>query len=458
MSAQPRRTALTALTLDRFRLFERLAPVTFHQEMTVFTAPNGSGKSALLDAIAVALRYFVDKMQDLPASHGFDKSDVRLVRSQGGGMVAATPTLLTAVALFDGEHEVWHRQLGSVDGKTTYKGAEGLAKRAAALRAQLRKSARPGSAPAELPVIAYYGTGRLWREGRLSRHKKVTAARLDMNTSGYVDALNPASSFSHFVLWFQAVVLEATKEVQSGVAHAMRPTQLLEAVRRATDLVLAPSGWSRLDWDFLGEEVVAQHEVHGRLPVSLLSDGVRNMIGMVADLAHRVVRLNPHHGANAPSQTSGIVLIDEVDMHLHPSWQQEVLISLREAFPLVQFVVTTHSPQVLSTIPRECIRVLRGADGMYEAVQPPLQTQGVPSGDVMNSVMQVAPTPDVPIRRELERYQALIQDGQHTSDDGVALRARLDEHFGRQHPEVLDLDRVIRFRAALSRRSDKGTA
>lgn len=53
---------------------------------------------------------------------------------------------------------------------------------------------------------------------------------------------------------------------------------------------------------------------------------------------------------DAPQQTEGIVLIDEVDVHLHPKWQQTILSQLRDAFPCIQFIVTTHSPQVLSTV------------------------------------------------------------------------------------------------------------
>lgn len=79
--------------------------------------------------------------------------------------------------------------------------------------------------------------------------------------------------------------------------------------------------------------IVASHKEYGDLPVTSLSDGVRNMIGMVADIAYRAVRLNPHLLNQAVKETNGIVLIDEVDMHLHPEWQQLILQNIREAFP-----------------------------------------------------------------------------------------------------------------------------
>ncbi|WP_250666481.1 AAA family ATPase, partial [Escherichia coli] len=80
---------------------------------------------------------------------------------------------------------------------------------------------------------------------------------------------------------------------------------------------------------------------------------------MIGDIAYRCIKLNPHLGGDAARQTRGVVLIDEVDMHLHPRWQQIILTQLREVFPQIQFVITTHSPQVLTSVPSECIRILK---------------------------------------------------------------------------------------------------
>src|SRR5512133_2268754 len=148
---------------------------------------------------------------------------------------------------------------------------------------------------------------------------------------------------------------------------------MLEAARNATDTVLSPSRWSRLDWDFMAADVVASHPEQGKLRVSYLSDGIRNLIGLVADLAHRAARLNPHLGADACRKCPGIVLIDEVDMHLHPAWQQVVVTLLRNAFPRVQFVLTTHSHLVASTVPSASIRLL-GSDGTVST--PPAEVEG----------------------------------------------------------------------------------
>ena len=97
-----------------------------------------------------------------------------------------------------------------------------------------------------------------------------------------------------------------------------------------------------------------------------------------------------------------------------------------------------------------CIRVLDLGPEGATATEPTEQTEGVPSPDVLAAVMHVDPAPDLPVRRQLHRYRALIQDRAHDTEEGRALRATLTAHFGPAHPEILDLDRLIRFRRALS--------
>jgi predicted ATP-binding protein involved in virulence len=232
-----------------------------------------------------------------------------------------------------------------------------------------------------------------------------------------------------------------------------RPEKLLAAVRRATRTVLEPTGWHDLDWDFEQKLLVVEHPAHGRLPLSLLSDGVRNMVALVADLAHRCVRLNPHFGEEAAKSTPGILLIDEVDMHLHPRWQQLVVELLQKVFPEMQMVLSTHSPHVLSTVDVESIRIIRLHDGAAVLDTPTFQTRGVESADVLAVIMGVDPVPQVEEARWLSEYRALIEDGKAESEDARALRVKLLNHFGGQHPLMLDCDRLIRFQAFKLRRA-----
>jgi predicted ATP-binding protein involved in virulence len=177
----------------------------------------------------------------------------------------------------------------------------------------------------------------------------------------------------------------------------------------------------------------------------MLSDGVRTMLALVADVARRCASLNPHLSDKAPQETPGILMIDEVDMHLHPRWQQQVLELLSSAFPALQIIVSTHSPHVLSTVEKSSIRVLHtgGPEAFIET--PKIQTRGVESADVLASVMGVDPVPRVEEARKLSAYRAFIEDGRADVAEALALRRNLIAHFGESHPVIREADRLRRF-------------
>ena len=335
-------------------------------------ATNGAGKTALLDAVGIALGPFIGAFDESVGKH-FHATDIRqtAIRStaskemeyaaDGVGLEATGCFQFNGVGKDVGAEDVtWSRRLtGPVKTKTTIKEAKKLIDYGKRLQAAVRT---PGT-NVVLPLVAYYGTGRLWQQKKLTRGKLTRTSR----TIGYRDCLDPASSFKSFVEWFaywnDNISREHTAARKQGRDY--EPTEFdgyVSSVIRAVNLCLAPAGWKNIDYSPALQELVAKHDEHGELPISLLSDGIRNMIGMIADIAFRATKLNGHLGAKAAEQTPGVVLIDEVDMHLHPSWQQTVLQSLTKAFPELQFIVTTHSPQVLSTVSRESIRVIECDD------------------------------------------------------------------------------------------------
>jgi predicted ATP-binding protein involved in virulence len=181
---------------------------------------------------------------------------------------------------------------------------------------------------------------------------------------GYTHCLEPGSDFRLLADWFRYWSANSWKAriaaKQQGTTPVPTPfDDALEVISTAVDCCLEPTGWKGLDFSMAREEMVISHPEQGELPVAMLSDGVRSMLGLVADIAFRAAKLNPNLGPYAAQETRGVVLIDEVDMHLHPAWQQRVLGQLMEAFPKIQFIVSTHSPQVLSSVKKENIRVRR---------------------------------------------------------------------------------------------------
>ena len=177
------------------------------------------------------------------------------------------------------------------------------------------------------------------------------------------------------------------------------------------------------------------------IPIELLSDGVRNVISLVMDILYRCCKINPQLRENA-NQSKGIVLIDEVDMHLHPEWQQTIIGELRSIFPNIQFIVTTHSPQVLTTVEAESIRsiVYNEDTGKFE-IQIPQFTLGAKSNVVLKSVFNVEERPQtIDFVQQLNRYQELVNNDEWESEEAVELRKELDKRGKNQESQLEKLD------------------
>lgn len=448
---------LNQLTLYDYRCFREIR-IDFDPDLTVIVASNGAGKTSVLDAIAVALGPYVGAFDEANGKH-FLSSDIRLQPTRetksnemeyahGGVKLQATGQI--DANGFDGPASVdWQRSLaGPTKAKTTVKDAKALVHYGKRLQSEVRTPGRD----VVLPIVAYYGTGRLWQQKKLTISKSLPRRS---RTVGYTDCLDSASSYKSFVAWFRYWTTSALEEMSA--AHDLLAPQgggeffgYLRSVSGAVNTCLAPVGWKDITFSLARDGLIARHEQHGSLAVDMLSDGIRNMIGLVADIAFRATKLNGHLGAHAATHTPGIVLIDEVDMHLHPAWQQTVLASLREAFPLVQFIVTTHSPQVLSVVQNEQIRVIEASGATVSKATVPLtETYGVPSNDVLEVVMQVDPQPPVPERADLDRLTEIIDTGGYESEAAIGLFEKLRMVLGSSHPQLRRLERSIYRQKAL---------
>lgn len=424
------------LRLRDYRCFDSI-DIDFHKQLTVLVASNGAGKTSILDAIAVAFGPYVGAFDESVGKH-FEPSDIRLtsVRETATNEMEYAPkgVRLEATGFIPGSlidqlddghpSTTWKRSLaGPTKAKTTIKDAKDLID----YGKRLQEAVRTPGADATLPLLAYYGTGRLWQQKKLMEGKLPRTSR----TIGYTDCLDPGSSYKSFVAWFRYWSTNAFKgQLEASKAgRTYEPTEFdhyLESVSSAVNACLFPAGWKDIAYSLSREELVAHHDQHGELPVALLSDGIRNMIGMVADIAFRATKLNPQLGFLAARETSGVVLIDEVDMHLHPEWQQVVLQSLTTAFPALQFIVTTHSPQVLTTVNRDHIRILQPTEAGFEANKPDFSPLAHESGDALAKVMGTHREPELPLQETIRSYEQLVRSGQEETPDAIKLKADLD--------------------------------
>lgn len=453
------------ITLQNYRAFKSFE-CGFESDLNVLVGLNGQGKTSVLDAIAIAYGQFSGGF-GTGKDKGILNGDIHLAKLSSSNDPGAVNgftmeyqfPVTIAVEAYGSEYEdcpdSWERSRNTLKGRTTQ--VKALKMFAQRLQKDVQNNVR-----VTLPLISYYGTGRLWMQKQLTEKNSPQNSR-GSRLDGYTNCLDPESSYKAFSRWLRTETIaefeQSMREFERLRAKGVSPSSfdgvtsspLLTAIEKAVDTVLTPSGWSNLRYSATDKEIVATHNEQGDVPVSLLSDGVRNMIGVVADIAYRAVRLNPHLGENAVVETTGIVLIDEVDMHLHPEWQQLILQELNQAFPRMQFIVTTHSPQILTTVRRENIRLLTAENGVGLASLPIGKTYAQASNDILERVMNVDSKPPLPIVDKYREYMKLVDSGLHDKPAAIALREELDAAFGRGHEYLVKADRSIKRQEFLAR-------
>ena len=187
----------------------------------------------------------------------------------------------------------------------------------------------------------------------------VTSARCTDPISAYFSALNCGHAYNQFFHWFRDRQVVETHSLKVSWTEAVEmfrqgkkpegADEQLWAVRQAVETFTDGLRALRIEYDKISAEPVMVVDKGGRqLAVAQLSDGEQNLMALVGDLVRRLAVTNPE--MDDACQGEAVVMIDEIDLHLHPSWQRLVVPRLLKTFPKVQFLITTHSPQVLGEI------------------------------------------------------------------------------------------------------------
>jgi predicted ATP-binding protein involved in virulence len=187
------------------------------------------------------------------------------------------------------------------------------------------------------------------------------------------------------------------------------------------------------------------------LDISALSDGYRTHFSLVVDVARRMVQLNPSSDLKDPKRgtnTEAIVLIDEIDLHLDPSWQARVVGGLVAAFPNTQFVLTTHSEQVLGSVAADCVRKLVGGDGEILLENVPF-AQGATGERILIELMGAPERVQGPVTDQLDAYRSLVTLGGGESEFGRKLRDELEAAIGHD-PALHGADLEMQRRALMA--------
>lgn len=320
------------LEVKNFKGFEERS-FEFNQYFNLVVGVNGSGKTSLLDALRVALGgwHFALKVGAVEHRRNINKNEIRLKTFEKGerfNLEPQYPTVITTTGLVMGQELTWTRKRE----RDRYDNTGGLFYKKFIM--EVIESVQSG-ADIILPLIVCYDVARHWyipKENHFDDSQRF---------SGYQESFNTKLLASRINEWLYRAEYRAFSENRS-IEDAGR--EFKQAVLSCLD------GGKRLYFDGDLKQIVVQFEDGHAVPYENLSDGQRSTLTYVGDIARRIMILNPGLGEYALQETNGVVLIDELDQHLHPKWQRNIIENLRRTFPKIQFIASSHSPFLIQTV------------------------------------------------------------------------------------------------------------
>lgn len=331
---------IQVLELKNYRKYDE-KNFTFNKQFNLLVGENAAGKTTVLEGIATSIGGYLQCFKGILASetHGVKTKDVRVQYRKSENGITVNQKLPVEVS---GKFKIDGRDISIKRVKKNLKQGATLGKKEnSEIFSIVGNIENHISEEKEviLPIFSYHGTGRLWEQEHKNSSKMENLRRID----GYRDALNPKSNYSNFISWFEKLERHAFNMKQEN--------SLLETVREVIGTTLEKLTGSEISKIIYrdGDLEFYYKKEHEAQRVGLLSDGYRNIIGLVSDIGYRMAILNPNLRNNI-KVTPGVVLIDEIDLHLHPKWQKLVVDILRDLFPNVQFIATSHSPFIIQAM------------------------------------------------------------------------------------------------------------
>jgi len=402
------------LYIKNFKGFEEKT-FEFNPHFTILIGDNATGKTSILDAISILMGQFFQGLENIKVPK-IEEKYVRIKYIKGQPK-PQKPCILQA------EGFVNHEKIGQENWKISNEIQQENEKIKSIATTILQNSRSEKKAnKAFFPLIAYYGTGRLYKTSINNIDFLEQKEGFEM---AYSDALNIDISGRHFLSWFKTQI--ASKKSLSALEkkHTKAFKNTILSLFPNEDMIDIDFNFkiNELSFIFYPQKNKKDRKVWW---YNQLSDGYRNIIGLAADIAYRCIQLNPHLGENAVKNTEGIVLIDEIDLHLHPKWQRRIVEDLKRIFPKIQFVATTHSPFIVQSLKSDELIVLdekeRGGNPQNRSLEEIVEVE-------MGLENMIRSVRFEKMLATAEEYFNLIAQGKNSKNDTYVaqLRQRLNE-------------------------------
>ena len=349
---------LKNITLHNFRRFEDTI-YELNPQMNVFIGKNASGKTTVLEAATVILGAYLSSFkQYVPSRFVQNISDRDVMRKSLQAMknVATTsgvpqyPCIVESEIAFDGTVAECKRSLEKEGGRTKSLGKNVLREVVSEWEEAIK--AADGSDMQQIyPLILYLSSARLWNENRIGEIDKIPS-----RTDAYQRCLDQKRSSQSSFEYIRLLGNLASEENDGKPLPAYEV--IMNAVRYSLQEELLPGQQVLYSSRYGG---IAVKNADGTIiDFAALSDGYRNVIKIVTDIATKMCILNPYLQGDTLKKTPGVVVIDELDLSLHPTWQRRIVRILKELFPKVQFICATHSPFIVQSLENGELIVLDG--------------------------------------------------------------------------------------------------
>lgn len=428
---------LEHLSLESFRCFNNLE-VDFDKKLTVFIAQNGGGKTAILDAIAEGLKAYLSTLK----IKGYEKSSFSQTDIKIGGKTGriSIKTEVSYLVPLEIDRDIKESEIDSLtDKETSFNitiGEDGsqFIKNNTAFETYFAKYFKNYFKDANLPVLVYYGGDSV--DLSIKAHNKAKN-RIDYI---YKEALNASRiNFTAFEDWFkERYTLYLQLRDESGDDMQKIDPELFK-IKSIVELILNDDindkTYSNLKMDYKnGSQMVLgkqnEKKEYDYFAISQLSAGEKALFAFAADLGLRLLfatslEKNRQDVKDAMVDDKvgvikgkGVVLIDEVDLHLHPKWQSKVVSKLMQIFPDIQWIITTHSPFVVGQY--NFSQTIYSLEDNKAVLEP--FAGGHSSDYILSELMDKDPK-----NKEVEDYIALIREGTHETEQGKKLQIIIDK-------------------------------
>lgn len=375
------------IRLLNYRGHENLA-IDFEQGFNVIVGSNGSGKTSVLNSLCDAIASLLTHLPFNPNSYyqALGEPDIARLKVQSSNgrfrFEQQYPVSVVAIGEAFGNACSWTVRKSDQTSNANQSGDLPGTLFSKALQRDILQENEVS--PVIYPLIAFYRATRQWNQSQPNELSAATTrnARIDGYNRWWDASLDSAALQG----WVIAKCLERFQlSSETGIAFDAIEDDELALVNRA--LAEAVEGIKGLKYDLKQKSLLVEWQatedgLRDSTSFQNLSHGQRAVIGLIADIARRICLLNPQLDLEATTKTNGVVLIDELDMHLHPRWQRLLTQGLKRAFPAVQFIVASHSPQVLGELHPDEIILLRPHGTMHPQV-----SYGLDSSQILEEIM-----------------------------------------------------------------------